>query len=89
VRAATEGQEEPIAEELAEFRGSSKKDEAVHTVIGWATLKDYPIHVGISIEVPDQVGNDTHEIQLREESTYLPQGPSFFQNHRKNPPVCL
>jgi hypothetical protein len=74
-RAATDGQaeeDEPIPEELAACRGCTAQDEAVDKIVGWATLKDYPIHVGISIEVEDWVGGDTHELPFWEETTYLP-----------------
>jgi hypothetical protein len=71
----TDGQaeeDEPIAEELAEYRGWAKQDKAVRSVISWTTLKDYPTHVGIALEIEDWVGNSTHEIQYWEEARFLP-----------------
>jgi hypothetical protein len=62
----------PTDESLLAWRGWAKKDEEVHRLIGWPTLKDYPTHVGISLEVPDCVGSETHEIQFWEVATFLP-----------------
>jgi hypothetical protein len=62
----------PIDESLAAFGGWTRKDEAVHKLISWTTFKDYPTQIGISLEVPDWVGSDTHEIQYWEEATFLP-----------------
>jgi hypothetical protein len=72
VRAATDGQEEAIPEELADFRGWTGKDEEVHKLVSWTTLKDYPTHIGISLEIEDRVGDGSHEIQFWERVLDLP-----------------
>jgi hypothetical protein len=51
VRPADEGI--PIDASLAELRGWTQKDEAVHKLISWTTRRDYPTHIGISLEIPD------------------------------------
>jgi hypothetical protein len=61
----------PMDDELAILRGA-KKDEAVHKLISWTTLKDYPTHVGISLEIRNWVSPDSHEIQYWETTTFLP-----------------
>jgi hypothetical protein len=59
-------------DELARLRGWSEKDEAFHKILSWTTRKDYPTHIGISLEIQDQVGKNTHEIQFWEKATFLP-----------------
>jgi hypothetical protein len=59
-------------EELARLRGWSEKDDAVHIVLSWTTRKDSPTHIGIWLEIPDQVGENSHEFQFWEKATYLP-----------------
>jgi hypothetical protein len=62
-----EGQEEePADEELLRVRGESKRDEEVHGIISWTTRKDYPLLVGVSPPIKDQVGDEFHEGQLWE-----------------------
>jgi hypothetical protein len=62
----------PIDESLAAYRGLTQKDEAVHKLISWTTRKDYPTHIGISLEIPDWVGSETHEIQFWEHARSVP-----------------
>jgi hypothetical protein len=38
------------------------RDLQVHKAISWAARKDYEIHVGISLGIPDPAGDGTHEI---------------------------
>jgi hypothetical protein len=59
-------------DELARLRRPSEKDEAVHKLISWTTRKDYPTHIGISLEIQDPVGENTHKIQYWEETKWLP-----------------
>jgi hypothetical protein len=58
--------------EIARVRGLTERDEAAHKALSWATLKDYEIHVGISLEVPDPVGDDTHEVRYWESAKSIP-----------------
>jgi hypothetical protein len=54
-----EGQKEERPEEnLQEFRGASKKDDLIHSMISWATLESYPLRIGVSLPIvnPVQVG---------------------------------
>jgi hypothetical protein len=62
----------PIDESLAAYRGWTQKDGAVHKLISWTTRNDYPTHIGISMEIPDWVGSEIHEIQFWEEARFLP-----------------
>jgi hypothetical protein len=49
-------------EDLGVLRGSSEVDMAVHKALSWETRKDHDIHVGISLAIPDPVGEAAHEI---------------------------
>jgi hypothetical protein len=57
---------------LQVFRGLSEVDEQVHKLISWTTLESYPLRVGISLPVPNQMMIDgeevAHEAQLWEET---------------------
>jgi hypothetical protein len=68
-----EGQiEDPPEENLQEFRGLSKKDELIHSMISWATLESYSLRIGVSLPIvnPVQVDGEEvfHEAQLWEET---------------------
>jgi hypothetical protein len=57
----------PPDPEILRHRGEAMRNEEVHKIISWTTRKNYPIWVGISLPIPDQVGEDFHEGQLWEE----------------------
>jgi hypothetical protein len=59
--------------ELARIRGTEDPEISVHKAIGWATLNDYEIHVGISLEIADGVGRASHEIRYWEFTKFLHQ----------------
>jgi hypothetical protein len=43
-------------------------DPGIHKLLSWPIRKDYPIKVGITLPIPEQVGEDFHEIQFWEEA---------------------
>jgi hypothetical protein len=64
--------EESPDEALQAFRGFSEKDSLIHAMISWTTLESYPLRIGISLPVPNQILVDgeevVHEAQLWEET---------------------
>jgi hypothetical protein len=58
--------------DLDRLRGISEKNEEVQKALGSAIRKDKEIHVGITLEINDQVGDETHEIRYWE-TTFDPQ----------------
>jgi hypothetical protein len=64
--------EEPPVEGLQIFRGLTETDDQIHALISWTTLESYPLRIGISLPVPNQVMMDgeeiAHEAQLWEET---------------------
>jgi hypothetical protein len=61
--------DQAAVDELAKLRGWAEKDEAVHKILSWAIRKDYPVHVGISLEIPDPIGTETYEVASVVQST--------------------
>jgi hypothetical protein len=57
--------------ERARLRGVSERDTSVHKAVSWATGKNCGIHVGISLEIADPVGEDSHEIRYWEHTKVL------------------
>jgi hypothetical protein len=58
-----EGQkEDPPEGNLQEFRGVSRKDQLIHSIISWATLESYPLRIGISLPVVNPVLMDGEEV---------------------------
>jgi hypothetical protein len=71
-----ETQMPPDPEEIAQLekhRGLAGADQAVCKVIGWATRKDYEIHVGVSLEIPDAIRDASHGIQHWEIASFFRQ----------------
>jgi hypothetical protein len=58
--------------ELARIRGIAGMDSSVNTAISWATLKDYEIHIGISLEIAEPIGDASHKIRSGEFTKLLP-----------------
>jgi hypothetical protein len=50
------------------LRGLSCSDEDTHKLVSWATRKDYPTWIGISLPIKNWVGEDYHEIQFWEDT---------------------
>jgi hypothetical protein len=66
-------QDDPGAlEELRRSRGLEGGNEAVHKILSWANRKNYEVHVGISLEIPDTEGSESHEIRYWESSRDWP-----------------
>jgi hypothetical protein len=57
---------------VARLRSEVGKDEAIVEAIECGTRKDYPIFVGVSLEIPDAVGDESHEIRFFEEERFFP-----------------
>jgi hypothetical protein len=51
-------------ESLLRLRGQLSPDEAVHKLVSWTCLEDYPMIIGISLPIKDWVGEEYHEIQF-------------------------
>jgi hypothetical protein len=49
-------------------RGEDGNNEEVHKMVSWTRRNNYPMWVGISLPIPDQVGGEFHEGQLWEET---------------------
>jgi hypothetical protein len=54
------------------LRGRSESDGAVSKAISGVIRKDYEIHVALSLEEWDALGEDPHGIQFREYTNYFP-----------------
>jgi hypothetical protein len=67
-RPADHGEEEDkIDQEPLRLRGEAQKNEEVHKILSWTTMKGYKLLVGISLPIQDPVGGDYHKAQLWEE----------------------
>jgi hypothetical protein len=78
----------PPDPELVRTRGEDEdaNNQEVHRMIGWTTRKNYPLYIGISLPVPNQVGGEQHEGQLWEE---FPDGKLVERNHANEVYICL